>query len=93
MKEMSKVKIYKKKSLQSIVNERNFLSYLRHPLLIKMIYAFQDRDNLFIVLEYLIGGDLRYQFSTNKRFNEEESSKISLYSIYRVYYSLCCICT
>ena len=31
MKEMSKVKIYEKNSVQSIINERKLLAHLRHP--------------------------------------------------------------
>jgi serine/threonine protein kinase len=34
-------------------------------------YAFQDKDHLYLVLDYLSGGDLRYQFSTHKQFSEE----------------------
>jgi hypothetical protein len=26
-----------------------------------MIYAFQDRSNLYLIMDYLPGGDLRYQ--------------------------------
>lgn len=40
-----------------------------------MHYAFQDKDNLFIVLDYLSGGDLRFHICKQKRFNEEQSSK------------------
>jgi serine/threonine protein kinase len=31
MKEMSKVKVYEKNSVTSIVNERKMLAHLRHP--------------------------------------------------------------
>jgi serum/glucocorticoid-regulated kinase 2 len=39
-----------------------------------MHYAFQDKDNLFIVMDYLSGGDLRYHICKQKKFNEEQSS-------------------
>jgi hypothetical protein len=32
-----------KNSTQSVLNERELLSELRHPFLVNMIYAFQDR--------------------------------------------------
>ena len=41
-----------------------------------MLYAFQDRDNLYMVMDLLTGGDLRYHFSLRKKFTEEETSKI-----------------
>lgn len=32
--------------------------------------AFQDRDNLYLVMDLLTGGDLRYHISRYKRFTE-----------------------
>ena len=60
MKEMSKSLIISKKSVNSVMNERQLLSDLKHTFIINMLYAFQDRDNLYMVMDYLSGGDLRY---------------------------------
>ncbi len=38
-----------------------------------MRYAFQDSDNLYLVMDYLSGGDLRYHVSKMKKFNEEQT--------------------
>ena len=38
-----------------------------------MLYAFQDRDNLYLVMDLLSGGDLRFHFSKRKRFTEAET--------------------
>jgi serine/threonine protein kinase len=35
-----------------------------------MIYAFQDRMNLYLIMDYLPGGDLRYQIGKWERFPE-----------------------
>jgi serine/threonine protein kinase len=43
MKEMFKTKIIDKKSINSVMNERQLLSRLKHPFLVNMSYAFQDR--------------------------------------------------
>ena len=40
-----------------------------------MLYAFQDRDNLFLVMDLLTGGDLRYHICRYRRFPEEQTSK------------------
>ncbi len=45
-----------------------------------MQYAFQDYDNLYLVMDLLTGGDLRYHISRHKRFSEEQTS-IILYFI------------
>jgi len=36
-----------------------------------MYYAFQDRENLYLVMDLLNGGDLRYHICRYRRFNEE----------------------
>lgn len=38
-----------------------------------MHFAFQDFENLYLVLDYLIGGDLRYHISKQKKFSEEQT--------------------
>jgi hypothetical protein len=43
MKEMYKAKIIQKKSINSVMNERNLLAKIKHPFFINMNYAFQDR--------------------------------------------------
>ena len=35
-----------------------------------MIYAFQDRLNLYLVMDYMPGGDLRFQIGQHERFPE-----------------------
>jgi len=60
MKEMSKARILTKGSVKSIMNERKILAQLDNPHIVNMHYAFQDRDNLYLILDYLSGGDLRY---------------------------------
>ena len=73
LKEMSKVKIYIKKSIQNIINERKYLSMLNHPFIINMNYAFETEENLYIVMDYLRGGDLRYYICRHNRMSESES--------------------
>lgn len=38
-----------------------------------MQYAFQDRENLYLVLDFLNGGDLRYHISKYRKFSEEQT--------------------
>ena len=73
LKEMSKTKIIDKKSEKSINGEREFLSYLHHPFIVNMHYAFQDHNNLYLVMDLLTGGDLRYHCSRYRSFSEEQT--------------------
>jgi serine/threonine protein kinase len=38
-----------------------------------MQYAFQDFENVYIVLDLLNGGDLRYHVSRYRKFSEEQT--------------------
>ena len=40
-----------------------------------MHYAFQDRENLYLVIDIMPGGDLRYHFAKHRKFTEEQTSK------------------
>jgi len=53
-----------------------------------MHYAFEDRDNLYLVIDLMSGGDLRYHIGKNRRFSEEQTSKLQLYLTVRVFYRL-----
>lgn len=52
------------------MNERELLASIKHPFMINMIYAFQDRENLCLVMDLMNGGDLRYHVGKNRRFSE-----------------------
>ena len=73
LKQMSKVKIIDKKSIKSINSERELLSQLYSPFIVNMHYAFQDKEYLYLVMDLLPGGDLRYHISIHKKFSEEQT--------------------
>ena len=73
LKQMSKVKIIDKKSIKSINSERELLSELYSPFIVNMHYAFQDKEYLYLVMDLLPGGDLRYHISIHKKFSEEQT--------------------
>ncbi|CAD8097558.1 unnamed protein product [Paramecium primaurelia] len=77
LKVMSKPKIIQKKSVQSVMNEKTLLSGLKHNFLINMQYSFQDREYLYLVMDLLSGGDLRYHIGRHRKFNEEQTKFFS----------------
>ena len=86
LKEMSKLKIIDKKSEKSINSEREFLSKLHHPFIVNMHYAFQDKENLYLVMDMLSGGDLRYHISRYRKFSEEQTRFFISNMIYALKY-------
>ena len=73
LKEMSKTKIIDRRSEISIMSERTLLSKLNNPFIVNMYFAFQDYSNLYLVMDLLSGGDLRYQLAKKKKFSEKET--------------------
>ena len=73
LKEMSKMKIIDKKSQKFINNELTLLKKLHNDFIVNMHYAFQDKDNLYLVIDFLSGGDLRYHISRYHTFSEEQT--------------------
>lgn len=71
MKQMSKARIINKRSVKSVINERQILAQLQNNHIVNMHYAFQDRDNLYLVMDYLSGGDLRFHLCQHRKFDEE----------------------
>ena len=76
LKEMSKVKIIDRRSEISIMSERNLLSTLHHPFIVNMYFAFQDFYNLYLVMDLLNGGDLRFHIAHKKKFSEDQTKFI-----------------
>ena len=76
LKEMSKVKIIDRRSEISIMSERNLLSTLHHSFIVNMHFAFQDFYNLYLVMDLLTGGDLRYHIAHKRTFSENQTKFI-----------------
>ena len=56
-----------KHSIKSVKNERNLLEKINHPFIINMHYSFQDNENLYLIMDFLSGGDLRYHLCKKKK--------------------------
>lgn len=72
MKEMLKTRVIAKKSVASVMNERRLLTVLKHSFIVNMHFAFQDRENLYLGMDLLPGGDLRYHIARTKVFTEAQ---------------------
>jgi len=58
MKIMKKTEMLKKNQVAHIRAERDVLALADNPWVVKLHYSFQDNKNLYLVMEYLPGGDL-----------------------------------
>ena len=72
MKILNKKFLIKKKLLKYAIIECNILKETKCPFIIKLHYAFQTPENLYMVIDYCPGGDLDFLIQLNI-FEEEEA--------------------
>ncbi|KAG0749548.1 hypothetical protein G6F57_000769 [Rhizopus arrhizus] len=60
LKYINKEKCIQMKAVENIISERRLLEHIDHSLIVNLRYAFQDDENLFMVLDLMLGGDLRF---------------------------------
>ncbi|XP_057469292.1 probable serine/threonine protein kinase IRE4 isoform X1 [Actinidia eriantha] len=58
IKVLKKLDMIRKNDIERILAERNILITVRNPFVVRFFYSFTSRDNLYLVMEYLNGGDL-----------------------------------
>ena len=63
-----------KKKLDRIINERNIMKELNNKNIIKILDYFEDKNYIFIIMEYINGGDL-YTFIRKRIKLEEKMAK------------------
>lgn len=72
MKQMLKARVLLYKNVSDVMNEKQMLERFNHPFLVNMHYAFQDHSFLYLIMDLLTGGDLRYHMK-GRLFAEEET--------------------
>merc|ERR1719262_1394641 len=73
MKILEKQKVTTGSLMRYTMTERNVLSYIRHPYIVSLHYAFQTSKQLVLVLQYCPGGDLQKKLREERRFDERRS--------------------
>jgi Protein kinase domain/Ankyrin repeats (many copies) len=73
MKVLRKDKIVSHNLIRYALTERNVLSYIRHPFIVSLNYAFQTSEKLFLILDYCPGGDMSSHLIAEKRFTEQRA--------------------
>lgn len=64
-----------KKLVEQTKTERMVLeSVNRHPFVVKLFYAFQDHEKLYLILEYAQGGELFHHLAMERMFEEDTAA-------------------
>lgn len=70
MKEMSKEVIERENLLEHIFAEKSILQKISHPYIVSLHFAFQSKDKLYLILDFLSGGELFFHLKQNQQFDE-----------------------
>ena len=72
MKVLRKARVVRsKKGARYLKTERTILEAVRHPFIVQLRYAFQTDGKLYLIMDYLNGGELFYHMSNSGCFSED----------------------
>ncbi|KAK6352429.1 serine/threonine protein kinase psk1 [Orbilia blumenaviensis] len=67
------IKVHKR-MIEQTKTERAILESVRHPFVVKLFYAFQDHQKLYLILEYAQGGELFNYLAAERIFPEDTAA-------------------
>jgi len=77
MKVLRKDFLIEHKEMDHVRDERHILERIKHPFIVKLFYAFQDEDRLYLVLDFINGGEIYFHLKRQGKFSE---SRVRLYA-------------
>mmetsp|Transcript_10435 Transcript_10435/g.15570 ORF Transcript_10435/g.15570 Transcript_10435/m.15570 type:complete len:614 (+) Transcript_10435:182-2023(+) len=74
MKIVNKKRVKSKNALKNVMEERNVLVLIQNnPFITNLKYALQDEDNLYFIMDLMLGGDLKFHLINSHHFSEERA--------------------
>ncbi|KAF9945913.1 hypothetical protein BGZ70_003493, partial [Mortierella alpina] len=70
LKYISKAQVIKMEAVRNILRERQILETLDHAFVVNMRFAFQDDEYMYMCMDLMMGGDLRFHLN-RKQFGED----------------------
>ncbi|GAM18625.1 hypothetical protein SAMD00019534_018000 [Acytostelium subglobosum LB1] len=77
MKVLRKEAIIARKQVNHTKSEKTILQGIAHPFIVNLHFAFQTRDKLYMVLDFVNGGELFFHLKREGRFSEP---RVKLYA-------------
>ncbi|XP_061692515.1 serine/threonine-protein kinase 32C-like isoform X5 [Syngnathoides biaculeatus] len=71
MKYMNKQQCIERDEVRNVFRELEILQEIEHVFLVNLWYSFQDEEDMFMVVDLLLGGDLRYHLQQSVPFSED----------------------
>jgi len=73
MKVLNKNHIIETGEINHTIAERNILMRIDHPFIMGLHYSFQDTEKLYLVMDYVNGGELFFHLQQEKKFPYERA--------------------
>ncbi len=73
MKCVNKKLVKVKSALDNIMEERNVLTMMQSNFVTNLKYALQDEDNLYLIMDLMLGGDLKFHLINAGKFTEKRA--------------------
>jgi serine/threonine kinase 38 len=73
MKKLKKTEMVRRGQVDHVKAERNLLAEVHDEAVVKLFYSFQDEEFLYLVMEYLPGGDMMTLLMRRDTLTEEET--------------------
>ncbi|CAG9326813.1 unnamed protein product [Blepharisma stoltei] len=73
VKTIDKEFIKREGKITQILTEKDIMSRISHPFIVKMHWAFQTKNNLHLVLDFCPGGELFFHLHNLGRFTEDQA--------------------
>ena len=73
IKKIKKSVLFEKNQIKHTKDEQDFLSKIKSNWIVELKYSFQEGDFLFLIMEFLPGGDLMNLLIAKDTLNEEEA--------------------
>ncbi|GAA5917391.1 hypothetical protein JCM8208_006472 [Rhodotorula glutinis] len=71
MKVLEKNTVVRLRQVEHVNSERSTLAHVRHPFVVNLFCTFQDEANLYMLLEYVQGGELFSHLRRAQRFSAD----------------------
>ncbi|KAK6910491.1 AGC/NDR/NDR-UNCLASSIFIED protein kinase [Kwoniella mangroviensis CBS 10435] len=73
LKKMRKGTLAKMDEVKHVLVERDILTAVKTPWLVRLLYAFQDTEHVYLAMEYVPGGDFRTLLNNSGVLKEEHA--------------------
>ncbi|KAF8824036.1 hypothetical protein HHX47_DHR9000200 [Lentinula edodes] len=73
LKKMKKRTLHKMDEIRHVLIERDILTATKTPWLVRLLYAFQDPQHVYLAMEYVPGGDFRTLLNNSGVLKEEHA--------------------